>query len=210
MTCPYSTCLHTTRSSGGRFKSLRVNLGPDRAQRTAHLGAHHLWHTPGGERAPRPSTSFKRGAGLSGTVESGTGMWQVGEHVRNWKLVEFLGKGAYGQVFRAQWAITRRAPPKGIPRDVALKFVEAASAARRRQILAEAQTGQSIRHPNLLRTFDVFDAPGHVVLVLELGECSLAQRLTVDGPLPTPLGRRLMFNVAEGLVSLHRDGRMHN
>ena len=112
---------------------------------------------------------------------------RVGDVIGNYRIVEPLGEGGMGTVFRVEHV--------ALGRPYALKVLRSrvvekdASAAQR--FLREARAAARVRHPNIVDVFDFGHLPdGRPYFVMELleGE-SLADRVA-RGALPTRRGRR--------------------
>ena len=89
------------------------------------------------------------------------------EPIPGHRLIEYLGGGGFGQVWKAE-------APGGVL--VALKFVRLAGGhgeAERRAF----ETIKGIRHPNLLALFGAWVREGVLIIGSELGDCTLLDRL---------------------------------
>lgn len=134
----------------------------------------------------------------------------AGTLVREWRVVRFIGRGAYGQVFEAV-----RSSWLGDDGTRALKvFDPILSSAARGALLAEFDALRHAHHPHLLRgedAFDIDDGPlrGCVVFVLERADTDLAAEVDRRGPLPMTEVAGIGAQVASGLAALHATGRLH-
>ena len=160
------------------------------------------------EAGDRGEATVDRGLPFPDDVGVDDDAWQVGQQVRDWRLTRLLGRGGSGEVFEGWWSSPFDRAPSTPPR-VALKFVDMPRA-RRRRVVDEAKSGMSLRHPNLLPTFDAFEEAGWAVLVMELGDETLRQRVNSAGPLPLAEGWRLMLEVGSGLAAYHATGQRHS
>jgi WD40 repeat protein/serine/threonine protein kinase len=88
------------------------------------------------------------------------------EPVPGYALVERLGKGGFGEVWKAE-------APGGFP--IALKFVPLADEGVNVELRA-LEIIKGIRHPNLLSTFGAWHLQGYLVIAMELGDRTLADR----------------------------------
>ena len=101
-----------------------------------------------------------------------------GARIGAYEIVELLGAGGMGEVYRAR--------DLRLPRDVALKVLPASlafDADRRTRFDREARMLASLNHPNIATLYGVEDSPAGTVLVMELvdGE-TLADRIALhDG-----------------------------
>ncbi|HEV8237763.1 MAG TPA: protein kinase [Thermoanaerobaculia bacterium] len=131
----------------------------------------------------------------------------VGDRLGRFELVEHIGEGGMGEVFRA------RDPRLG--RDVAIKVIgrrrsreprDGDSAYTRFEI--EARAASALLHPNVVTIFDVGDHDGAPYLVMELVEGEslrdcFRRRLSIERALD------LGVQIAEGLAAAHARGVVH-
>jgi formylglycine-generating enzyme required for sulfatase activity len=89
------------------------------------------------------------------------------EPVPGYRLESFLGRGGFGQVWRA-------VGPGGFP--VALKFLTVEESGGARE-LESLRLLQHVRDTHLLSLFGVWEAPGYHILAMELADGTLADRL---------------------------------
>ena len=85
--------------------------------------------------------------------------------------------------------------------------------ARLQRFRREILLARRISHPNVSRVFELhLENPGEPPLFLSMelleGE-TLAERLRRDGPLPEPVARELVTQIASGLAAAHREGVLH-
>lgn len=85
-----------------------------------------------------------------------------------YQLIEKIGAGAFGEVWRAS-------APGGI--EVALKFIPLDSAERAETELRSVEVMKSIRHPNLVSLFGAWHKDNWLILAMELCDRSLQDRL---------------------------------
>jgi serine/threonine protein kinase len=127
-----------------------------------------------------------------------------GARIGSYEIVEPIGAGGMGEVFRAR--DTR------LSRDVAIKVLPAAFAHDHERVARfrrEAQVVASLNHPNIAAIHGLEEADGVIALALELiaGE-DLAQRL-VRGPIPLDEAIAIARQLAEGLEAAHERGIVH-
>jgi len=120
----------------------------------------------------------------------------------NWdryELLDFLGKGGMGLVYRAR--------DRRLGRIVAIKFVLEANAKMTARFLSEARAQSRIDHPNICRVYEVGDIAGHAYIALQLvkGESlqRVARRLSLDEKIS------VMRDVAKAIHEAHRLGIVH-
>jgi len=103
------------------------------------------------------------------------------EPVPGYVLVERLGMGGFGEVWKAT-------APGGFP--IAMKFVSRLGQGVKVEMRA-LEIIKALRHPNLLATFGTWQIPGLLVIAMELGDRTLCDRFKEA--------------VAEGLPGIPRD-----
>lgn len=130
----------------------------------------------------------------------------AGATLGRYQLVEQLGRGAFGEVWRAQ--------DPGLKRTVAIKtlrsdchFPDSVVHA----FLVEGQRLAQLRHPAIVGVHDVGAEDGRVYIVSELvdGE-TLSQKLNrVSGPWSSAQAIELVAQIADGLHHAHLQGIVH-
>jgi len=127
-----------------------------------------------------------------------------GTLLSHYKIVEKIGAGGMGEVYRAQ--DTR------LGRDVAIKVLSphlAATPEARARFEREARTISQLNHPHICTLYDIGHEDGMDYLVMEMleGE-TLAHRLE-KGPLPVAEVLSLGSQIANALDVAHRRGIVH-
>jgi eukaryotic-like serine/threonine-protein kinase len=121
-----------------------------------------------------------------------------------YRLVELLGRGAMGEVWRAR--------DTALGRDVAVKLLLEHTAAPDavERFRREAQTAARLNHPNVVAAYDFGEEDGRGYLVMELvpGR-SLRDELAERGRLGVEEARRLAGQAATGLAAAHAQGVVH-
>jgi eukaryotic-like serine/threonine-protein kinase len=117
-----------------------------------------------------------------------------GEHLGPYEIVEMIGKGGMGEVYRAR--DTR------LHRDVAVKV---ASNRFNERFGREARAIAQLNHPNICTLFDV--GPNFLVMELVGGE-TLAE-LMKAGPIPLAESLRIARQIADALDAAHEKGIVH-
>ena len=128
----------------------------------------------------------------------------IGETIDRYRVVEKLGQGGMGVVYKARDTL--------LGRFVALKVLPPESAGdpvRRQRFVDEAKAASALQHPGIVAVHDVVQADGRDVIVMEHvpGE-TLEQRM---GQRALPLGRALRYaeQVADALACAHAAGIVH-
>jgi serine/threonine-protein kinase len=127
-----------------------------------------------------------------------------GERLGPYEVVERLGAGGMGEVYRAH--------DTNLGRDVALKVLPAAfalDAERLARFRREAQVLALLNHPHIASIYGLEESSGVLALVLELVEGStLADRL-LHGPLPVDEAWPIARQLSEALEAAHDHGIIH-
>ncbi|MEX0824738.1 MAG: serine/threonine-protein kinase [Pirellulaceae bacterium] len=124
--------------------------------------------------------------------------------VGDYELLEEVGRGGMGVVFRARQI--------SLNREVAVKMIlrgRLASELDLQRFLAEAGATARLEHLNIVPVYDVGDVDGRPFFSMQYvrGE-TLASRL-VDGPLPQRDAAQIVASVARAIDFAHRQGVLH-
>lgn len=114
--------------------------------------------------------------------------------VGGWKLVERVGKGGQGEVWRVSARATRHSPPG------ALKLCTADNEKARQRFTQEVTLLRQHEHPNLVRLRDQGDHEGQPYCVLELATLSLDRVVSGD-----TAGTRLIRETPSLLLRFYRE-----
>ncbi len=129
----------------------------------------------------------------------------IGSTVSHYKVIERLGGGGMGIVYRAQ--DTR------LDRPVALKFLPAEWCQEpllRERFTREARAASNLDHPHICTVYDIGEtAQGQLFIAMAYcpGE-NLKQRI-LRGPLPIDEAVNLAIQIAEALGAAHKGGIVH-
>ena len=137
-------------------------------------------------------------------MEREVGKPEPGQTLSHYRLVEKVGEGGMGVVYRAR--------DERLERDVALKVLPAgalADEAARKRFRQEALSLSRLSHPHIATVydFDTQDAVDFLVMEYLEGE-SLAGRLR-RGPMPLDQLQRTAIEIAGALGAAHRQGVIH-
>jgi serine/threonine-protein kinase len=130
-----------------------------------------------------------------------TAGFQLGQY----RILEQLGRGGMGRVFKAEHRAMRRI--------VALKVLAAELLSTERAVelfLHEVRAAGRLVHPNIVTAYDANEAGGRYYLVLEYVDGpNLSQLVRAQGPLPVGLACDYVRQVAAGLECAHPLGMVH-
>jgi predicted ATPase/class 3 adenylate cyclase/tRNA A-37 threonylcarbamoyl transferase component Bud32 len=126
-----------------------------------------------------------------------------GTSIAHFRLVDIIGSGGMGVVYRAE--------DEKLQRRVAIKLLRAkpfAEADARSRFLDEARAAAAVSHANVAAVYEVGEDSGRVYIAMELVEGqSLRARLVALPPLDEAL--RLALQIARGLARAHDKGVLH-
>jgi serine/threonine-protein kinase len=129
---------------------------------------------------------------------------QVGRTLGRYQILEALGSGAIGVVYKAIDPV--------VGRTVALKVLEEAGddPVVREQFAREASAAAKLRHPNLITVYEVGEGDGLLYLAMELVEGgSLRAALRPGQPLEVDQAVEIVRQVGEALSYIHGQGFVH-
>ena len=131
---------------------------------------------------------------------------RIGELYGSYRIVELIGAGGMGCVYRAEHA--------RIGRTVALKVLHEHHARHREaslRLFQEARASSHIRHKNIVDVVDYLELEdGVVCIVMEhLAGPSLARMMERPGALPPARALALLAQIADGLDAAHAAGFVH-
>ncbi len=129
----------------------------------------------------------------------------IGQTVSHYRILEKLGGGGMGVVYRAE--------DMRLKRTVALKFLPPALTSdpeARERFINEAQAASALDHPNICTVHDVGDAgDGQTFIVMACYEGDTLKKKIEQGPLDVDLALDIAIAAAEGLARAHEAGIVH-
>jgi eukaryotic-like serine/threonine-protein kinase len=145
------------------------------------------------EGAPQPQTS--------------TGASLIGKKVSHYRVLEIIGGGGMGLVYKAEdLKLGRRVALKFLPEELATDSLTLQRFER------EARTASSLNHPNICTIYEFGEREGQPFIVMELleGE-TLRDRLASSAAKAVPLNQILdiAIQTCDGLQAAHQKGIIH-
>jgi tetratricopeptide (TPR) repeat protein/TolB-like protein len=128
----------------------------------------------------------------------------LGNTLGHYRIIEHIGSGGMGVVYRAH--------DEKLDRDVALKVLPPGTLADesvRKKFRKEALALAQLNHPNIETIFESADQDGVDFLVMELIPGRALNYKIKEGPLPLPEVARLGIQLADGLAAAHDRGIIH-
>ena len=129
---------------------------------------------------------------------------QLPTTIGDYELIEEVGRGGMGVVFRARQV--------SLNREVAVKMIlrgRLASDSDLLRFLTEASATAKLEHPNIVPVYEVGDIEGRPFFSMKLvdGE-TLAERLS-RGPMPQRAAAEIVAKVARAVAFAHEQGVLH-
>jgi eukaryotic-like serine/threonine-protein kinase len=127
----------------------------------------------------------------------------IGKTLANYKVVEKLGEGGMGVVYKAL--------DVRLNRFLALKFLnpDRLTDEGRRRFYQEAKASSALNHPSITHIYDIGQSEGAEFIAMEYVEGNTLQKLLQKGPLPVDEALSYAIQVADALSMAHAAGIIH-
>src|ERR1017187_8093788 len=127
-----------------------------------------------------------------------------GTTLDHFEVLELLGAGGFGEVYRARdTRLERMVAIKVLPEDFAQ------DAERRERFRREAIAASGLKHPNICTVYELVEANGRHLIVMELVEGKTLHALLANGPLPVGEALPIALQIADAIAAAHRAGILH-
>ncbi len=139
------------------------------------------------------------------TLETpGKSLAQGSTIAEKYKIIELLGRGGMGVVYKAE--------DIRLKRTVALKFLAPEltreKEAKERFVL-EAQTASALNHPNICTVHEIDESEGQMFIAMAFVEGQSLRERVVQGPLKLDEALDVAVQIASGLYEAHEKGIIH-
>jgi serine/threonine protein kinase/tetratricopeptide (TPR) repeat protein len=128
----------------------------------------------------------------------------IGKTLNHYKIIEPLGAGGMGEVYRAFDPMLQR--------DIALKVLPAETLSDERaraRMLREARMAARLNHPHVCTVHQVGEADGQVYIAMELVDGRPLATILGGGPLPLDQALRFGIQMADALAHAQERGVVH-
>ena len=128
----------------------------------------------------------------------------IGSTILHYKILEKLGEGGMGVVYKAE--------DTKLKREVAIKFLPhhiSSNEEERKRFEIEAQAAASLNHPNISTIHSIEESDSEVFIVMEYIDGIELKDKIKSGPIPTKEAINIATQIAEGLEAAHIKGIVH-
>lgn len=139
-----------------------------------------------------------------GSVPAGNDALGPPENLPDYELMEEIGRGGMGVVYRARQI--------SLNRIVAVKMLQSGSVAtpiNQLRFQSEAESAGGLDHPNIVAVYEVGESIQHPFFSMPFIDGTTLSRRIADGPLANREAAKLMIPVCRAVGYAHRKGILH-
>jgi serine/threonine protein kinase len=128
----------------------------------------------------------------------------IGKTYSHYRIVEKLGEGGMGVVYKAR--------DTHLDRFVALKILPAervADSERKRRFVQEAKAASSLNHPHIVTIYDIVEADGIYFIAMECVEGKTLDQMIHRHGMRLNEALKVAVQVADALAAAHEAGIVH-
>ena len=128
----------------------------------------------------------------------------IGQTISHYKIVEKLGEGGMGVVYKAE--------DTSLDRPVALKFLAphlVSDEETRKRFEREAKAAAALHHPNVCTVYEIAEAGGRTFIAMAFIEGDSLETRIEAGPLKLKDALDIATQTAQGLQAAHEKGVVH-
>jgi serine/threonine protein kinase/Tfp pilus assembly protein PilF len=128
----------------------------------------------------------------------------IGRTISHYKVLEELGRGGMGVVYKAEDTKLKRA--------VALKFLDGlhfAGEDEKIRFTREAQTAAALDHPGICTVYEIDEVDDHAFIAMAYVEGVDLKEILRSGPLEIEEALRIAVRIGRALEAAHRKGIVH-
>jgi serine/threonine protein kinase/Flp pilus assembly protein TadD len=128
----------------------------------------------------------------------------IGSTILHYKILEKLGEGGMGVVYKAE--------DTNLKRDVAIKFLPRQIASQKEEkerFKVEARAAASLNHPNIATIYSIEEANDESFIVMEFVNGRELKDKIAEGPVKIDNAIEIAHKIADGLKAAHSKGIVH-
>ncbi len=127
----------------------------------------------------------------------------IGQKISHYEVMEELGRGGMGAVYKARDIL--------LDRELAIKILrpDIANATRERRFIQEAKTASSLNHPNIVTIYEIFHVGEAACIAMEYISGETLEKHLENGPLELRKGLGWAIAIADALTRAHAAGIVH-